>query len=227
MTVTKLRMPKTGNPFIDAFSEVCIYFPLLPVIIIFLKKAYQQESLNFLMILSLLYFVKGLLLLIPGLPPSGLHMMEKLFSLLELLILILIFRIQFTGKLRYTVTLFQVAFLSSFITFNLLTGLHQPAGPVQGAADGILLLMAVYSLSELIIREEAHIFKVPLFWIAGGTIFYFSISLLVQGLGGYGNLTGKAAPADTQLLLDVADAARFLLYSLSGILFDRHPPSRA
>jgi hypothetical protein len=215
-------MPKTGDFFIDAFSAACIFFPLLPVIIIFLKRDYSKEVLNFLMILCLLNFIKGILLLIPGLVPINQITITNIFSLPELLILVQIFRSVFFGKLKHVLTIFLVAFLSSVITYYLMNGVGQKRLALEELQDGVIVLIAIFGLSELVRNDDLQIFQLPLFWIAIGTIFYFAISVLVRAAGQSSSTPlNQPSNTDTQVILDIACMARYFFYMLAALFYQR------
>jgi hypothetical protein len=208
-------MPQTGNSFIDTFTEVCIFLPLLPVSIIFFRRAYHNEVLNFLMILCLLNFIKGIVLLIPGLIIINQITINNIFALPELIILILIFRSLFSGKIKNILTLFLVAFLSSVVTYYLLNGIVQKREVIEVLEDLVILIFSVIGSYELISNNDIHIFKLPLSWIAIGTIFYFFISVLLKILNAPSPQLNHVANADTQIILNIAGFARYLFYILA------------
>jgi hypothetical protein len=209
-------MPQTGNLFTDTFTEVCIFLPLLPVIIIFFKKIYHNEALNFLMILCLLNFIKGILLLIPGLIIISQVIINNIFALPELIILAFIFRVLFSGKIKNILTVFFVAFLSSVITYYLLNGINQKREAMELVQELVILGISISGLLELIGNNDIHVFKLPLSWIAIGTIFYFSISILVTILNTPEPEFNRHINGDTQIILDIAGFARYLFYMLAG-----------
>ena len=85
-------MFKTGNTFIDFFSQVAIFFPLLPVIVIFFRGIYQKEVLNYLMILCLINFTQDLALQTLQVKYINQASIRHIFSLLEFVIIIQIFK---------------------------------------------------------------------------------------------------------------------------------------
>ncbi len=220
-------MPKTGNSFIDSFFLVYICSPLLPAIIIFLKRGYYKETLNFLMILCLFTFIKGLLLLIPGLIAVNQVIISNIFSLLELVILAQVFRPVFPDKLKYIVIIFLVAFISSVITYYLLKGIAQKRVELEELQAGIIILFAVLSLSTMIHADDLYIFQSPLFWIVIGTLFYFSLSLLVSAIGQSSQPLNQAANEDSLGILYIAGLLRYVFYMFAGLCYkhpDRHAP---
>jgi hypothetical protein len=214
-------MPQTGNSFIDTLILVCIFPPLLPVIIIFFRRIYQNEALNFLMILCLLNFIKNILLFIPGLIIVNQITIINIFSLPELVILILIFRSLFFGKIKNILTIFLVAFLSSVITYYLLNGIIQKREAMEVLQELVILIVSVIGLFELINNNDIHIFKLPLSWIAAGTIFYFSISVLIKILNTSSTQVNYVANADTQIILNIAGFARYIFYLLAALFYKR------
>src|SRR5579871_3954215 len=174
-------MPRTtGNYFIDCFSGVCLFLPLLPAIILFIKKGYQKEATNFLMILCLISFIKGILLVIPGISNNIAITIRNIFMFLELVMTIFIFRNFFSHKLNYAFTIFLVIFFSSIITYYLLNGLNQERVIFNQMQNGIIIFLSFFALIQITKTENLFVLQTPLFWVAVGTVFYFSISLLVE-----------------------------------------------
>jgi hypothetical protein len=209
-------MPQTGNYFIDNFSLVCIFLPLLPVILVFFRRIYHFEALNFLMILCLLNFLKGILLLIPDLVIIHRNTISTIFALAELVILLLVFRTLFSGRLRYLLTFFMIAFLSSLLTFYFLKGITIKREYLEEIQEGVILIFSLLGLFEMVDKEDLLIFQSPLLWITIGTIFYFSISLLIRPVESLSVSGRQPSGAANQFLLDIALSARYLFYLLAG-----------
>jgi hypothetical protein len=212
-------MPQTGNFFIDNFSQVCIFLPLLPVILIFFRRIYDFEALNFLMIFCLLNFLKGVLLLIPGQLTINRNITYNIFALAELVILLLVLRTLLKGKLRNIFSSFMVVFLSSLLTFYFLKGIAPKREYLEEIQEGIILLFSLLGLFELIEEDNLKIFQSPLLWIIMGTIFYFSISLLVRSIDSLSASARQSSRVANELILDIASLARYIFYLLAGWLY--------
>ena len=97
-------MIKTGNIYLDLFNIFLLIIPLLPVLVILIRKNYRFEVLNFLMIICLLNFIRGFLYTIDPHDPSTQQTIQNVFSLFDFLFLVLISRGFFKGKLSELVS---------------------------------------------------------------------------------------------------------------------------
>ena len=217
-------MPKTGYSFIDTFSEICIFFPLLPVLLIFIKRTHQSEALNFLMILCLLNFIRGLLLFTPEITSVSSNTISKVFNLTELTILSLLFLTTIKEKLRYFLGLFFVALLSSTITLYLLKENAENLTGIEILQESFLALVAVWGLISLVSKNDLQIFHSSLFWIVIGTIFYFFISLLVKIYSESGKGIHLAANEDSIVLLNIACFFRYTFYLFAVLVYRQRLP---
>ena len=202
----------------DCFSGLCLFLPLLPAIILFIKKGYQKEATNFLMILCLISFIKGILLVIPGITNNIAVTIKNIFMFLELIVILFIFKTFFSQKLNYVLTIFSVIFFSSIITYYLLNGLNHKRILFNQMQNGIIIFLSVFALIQILKTENLFVLQNPLFWAGAGTVFYFSISLLI------GSLNESSNNTDSAVILNIADIARYFLYSV-GAVFYRHKRS--
>ncbi|MDR3712897.1 MAG: hypothetical protein P4L51_08800 [Puia sp.] len=211
-------MFKTGNAFIDAFSKGIVLLPLVPAGIIFLRKIYRHTILNFLMILCLLNFSESLGLLLPGLTPENHFAIKNIFFLLEAVALV---RIMGSGPggipLKNALNSFLVALVSVFLTYFTLEGFDRSSIELDTARHAITLLLVLPALVLLLLGDSLYIFRLPLFWIAAGTAFYFSTLLLVEWTGHHHPVLPAPANAGEIVLIDIAGLVRYFLYALAAL----------
>jgi hypothetical protein len=207
-------MPRTHEPFFDYLLIAVSFFPLLPVIFIFLKKAYLKEQLNFLMIVCLLNFMEAMLFRFAFLSPDNQHMLKNIFSLLELVLLALLFQPLLSRKTRDLLTIFLVAFLSVALTYFSVKGWELPGREFEMIESCAIITVILLGMPALIRVCNLYIFQSSLFWIGGGSLFYFLIFLLLETVG---------APRDTGQwqFLAIAGAVRYLLYLLAVLVAKR------
>ncbi len=212
-------MFKTGNVIIDSFSKGIILLPLLPACIIFLRKIYQQETLNFLMILCLLSYGEKLGQLIPGLKEGHHSIIKNIFSLLELVMITQIFRSGLAGKIKEAMNMFLIAILSVFITYFIMEGTDRRSVELDAAQNSIIILLAIPGLSLLIRSNNLYIFHSPFFWFVIGTLFCFLIVVLVEMVGrGYLELP-NAADTDKMAFINIATLIRYLFYTMATLVY--------
>ncbi|HMH20683.1 MAG TPA: hypothetical protein VK563_02850 [Puia sp.] len=203
-------MFKTGNIFIDYFLGVDAFLPLLPVILIFIRKTYRKEQLNFLMIVCLLNFILGMIRAIPLLGPEKLPIVNNLFSLLELISLTQLFKPALSGKSKDLFNIFLISFLSVLLTYFSVKGWGIFSIGFDTLQSAIIIGVILLSLPFLVRSTALRIFEAPLFWIAMGTLFYFLIFILIEWVDGDN-------PEKT-VLLGVASFVRYILYTLAILL---------
>ena len=198
----------------------CVFLPLFPFILIFFKQAYRNDALNFLMILCLLNFIKNILLFIPHLILINENIINNIFALPELIILILIFKSLFAGKIKNIITVFLIAFLSSLFTYYLLNGIVKKNEAINFLEELIVLIITIIALFELISNNDMNIFKNPVSWIAVGTTFYYSVFLLIKILNASTQIN-SASNTDAQIILNIACVARYIFYTLAPLFYKR------
>ena len=212
-------MPKTGNIFTDIFSVVCIVSALIPAGIIFLRKIYRNESLNFLMILCLLGFVKYCLLFVPQLNSASQNIISSMFNLFEFVILIQLSKTALPAIITRLLNILVACLLSAIVTFYLLEGVGQKVSAFEIIQCTILILVSIICLAQLIEKGSLHILHEPLFWISTGILFYFSISLLMQGLSAYYAQMSKESQMEREILMGAGSLAKYFFFTLAAIFY--------
>lgn len=192
------------------------FLPLLPALLIFVRKLYGQEPFNFLVVICLLSFLRSFTGLAP-LTQENQFLTNKIFALLLFLFFILAFRANLNGKLRYGMNLLLTAFLSVLFTYWSLKGWGGASPVADTLLNGFLAVVIGISFSKIIRDDELGVFRSPLFWMEAGTLFYILLSLLLEGVGPCcGALAGPPDP-EKRLLLGLADLVRYLSY-LAAVL---------
>lgn len=213
-------MIKTGNPFTDFLFTAIVFLPLIPVLLIIGRKLYLEEPLNFLAIICLLGFLEGISGAYP-LVKTDQHILHKVFVVLLFLLLVQAFRSNLGRKVQYGLTILLTALLSITLTWWSVRGW----GLASPEADMLfnLFLAGVIGISgpAVIRTHQLQIFRSPLFWMEAGTLFYISLSLLMQWIGPCCQALEGAQDPEKRLLLALADAVRYLLYITAVLSFTR------
>lgn len=212
-------MPQTGYIFTDILSIVSIIFPLLPAGIIFIKKTYRHETLNFLMILCLLNFVKNFLLFAPPLNTASLTVIKSIFALLEFVILIQIFSQVLPEKIKMIANILLVAFLSVVITSYLLEGANQRFYALEILKNSIIIFSGILCLARIVESSDLNILNEPLFWISTGSLFYFSISILMHAFSWYYAQMPSESLMQKEILMGIGGLAKYFLYTLAALFY--------
>jgi hypothetical protein len=207
-------MLKTGNVFFDYCLAVAGFLPLLPALLIILKKTYLKEPNHFLMIVCLLNFLSGWVRR-AGLPDAtGQPVVNNIFALLEMIFLALLFRPGLGAQAKNAVNVFLIAFLSAIFTYFSLRGWGSCNVAIDSIEAFIITGIILLSLPPLIRRTPVYVLQAPQIWIAGGTLFYFFTLILLEGVGG-SCFQPVSRPPDTEkmILLAIAEIVRYLLYT--------------
>jgi hypothetical protein len=209
----RAAMEKTSTVFIDAFVFINAFIPLLPAVFILIQKKYFKESLILLMVLCLLNCIKNIFLL-PG-NRGNENQVQNVFSIIELTIIFQICASSFQNRLRQSINISLVIFLSVLVTFYFLKGIDVKRISVEIIQNFIIVIDVSIALFCLMESASLSIFKSPLFWIAAGTLFYFLIAVLVNTLG-EGNVEGR----DSIIILNIASLVRYVFYNFAVLFYN-------
>ncbi|HTI91021.1 MAG TPA: hypothetical protein VL727_10560 [Puia sp.] len=208
-------MFKTGNSSIDYLLVVIIFLPLFSALLIFGRKLYLQEPLNFLLIVCLLSFFKGLLELTYPLTKENLYIINKIFSLILLLLLVPCFRPRLNARYRYILDILLTALLTLAITYWSLVDWERPSPGIDTLLNAFLGMVILVSLPTIIRTSSLQIFRSPLFWIGSGTLFYILLYLLLEGIGCCRPLPSPPDP-EKRLFLLLADLVKYSFYLIAA-----------
>lgn len=210
-------MPKTGIGLLEILSLVAILLPLIPVFIIFISKTYKEDVLALLMGLCFVTFIQNLILYIPQFVPLDVLFIRASFHLMNFIILLLLLQLVIEGKwIREGIKILLVAFVSVVITIYSTRGIPIYQGNIEIAQALLMILLNFVALLQLIRRHDIFIFLSPMFWIAGGTLFYYSMFLLTQSLPEYKAVIQAESHQQTRVLLLVIIIIQFIFYTVAA-----------
>jgi len=205
-------MQPTSNSFANTFYLIIALLPLAPVLLVFLQKKYDATPMNFLVIVCLLGLVKGLPDRFPLLNTDNQYITRNIISLLELVAYIQLFKTVMSPTWRAGLNIFLVAFLSSLLTYFFLKGWERRSPGLDILESGVMVGVIIVSLLSLVRSRILQIFQSPLFWIAGGSLFYFMLFMLVEGSGPCCMPAGMTPNAEYSILLSIAGLIRYGFY---------------
>ena len=210
-------MPKTGIGLLEILSLVAILLPLIPVFIIFISKTYKEDVLALLMGLCLVSFIQNLILYVPRFVPLDVLFIRASFHLINYIILLLLLQLVVEGKwLREGIKIVLVSFVSVVITIYSTRGIPTYLGNIETAQALLMIVLNVVVLLQLIKRHDIFIFFSPMFWIAGGTFFYYSMFLLTQSLPEYKAIVQGEPQQQKRVLLLVIMLIQFVFYTIAA-----------
>ncbi|PWT74778.1 MAG: hypothetical protein C5B59_10430 [Bacteroidetes bacterium] len=212
-------MFRTGNSFIDSFSEILAFAPLLPVFVILFRRIFHEDIFNYLTTVCLLDFIRRLTIRISQPNLTKLIPLIHVFSLMEFIFLVLAFRTILRKGSREMVNVLAIALISAVITHDIIKGIGQNSYWLDLLQHAFIVILAGYCLVRSVKKENLQILYSALFWISTGTLFYFSTILLVEMLSGCFASWRSSSFRDSELLLDFASLARYFFYLLAALLY--------
>jgi hypothetical protein len=208
-------MVKTGVSIPEILSLVAILLPVIPILIIFIRRTWQQDIMIFLGAICLLSFMQHLMVYVPKLVPVNTTFINSIFGLGEFALLLYLFKLVIdTGWMREVMHTILIAFASVTITTYVLRGTETHSFILSMIAAFLLLLTAVIAILQLIREKQLFIFQSPLFWVAGGSICYFSMFILT-GFVGRGT---QALQQEKMILLSVINDIRFIFFIVAAYI---------
>lgn len=215
-------MSQTGSSLSEFLLLAGIFIPLIPATLIFLnRRQYLKEPMNFLMIICLVNAITGITNSISSINIENQHITENICLLIEFILLFRIFRLPLTGKSRNILTFLLVAFLSVCLTFYSLKGWNSNNELFRLTQYSLLSLIIFASLIALVRSTNLYILQSPLFWIAVGTLFYYVLYVLLEGVSNRRLPLSREINMEKLLFLEIASLIRYALYTLASILY--HP----
>ena len=166
--------------------------------------------------LCLVSFIQNLILYVPQFVQLDVLFIRASFHLFNYVILLLLLQLVIEGKwLREALKLLLVSFVSVVITIYTTSGISPYLGNIEIAQASLMIFLNFIALLQLIRRHDIFIFLSPMFWIAGGTFFYYSMFLLTQSLPEYKMIL----PAESQqkkVLMLVIILIQFVFYTIAA-----------
>jgi hypothetical protein len=214
-------MFKTGIHFIDGFSQLLLLLPLLPVGIVLFRRIYHSDLFLLLSSLCLVQLVPLLLFQIITTTDRGKNSVLNIFSLIELLIYLQIFRVFFNKTMRKWLDIIVIALLAAILTYFIMRGTGQFNKNLNLLQNGFVVVLILAGLPSLVKLFDLRIFQSALFWISAGTLFYLLIWLLVASTS-----TGPPQPQsgdikewDKAVIINTASFVRYVFYCFSALVY--------
>jgi len=206
-------MPITGNSFIDSLFIAITFLPLIPAVLT-LFPGFGKESFNLILIICLVNFLRDIPTHLHMLTPEDQAVLNNICYPIELFLFARLFRPILAKPARYILTIILVAFLSSLLTWLAVKGFSNNSPGLQTIENGILLGVVLLSLPPIVRSKGLDVLRSPLFWMAGGTLFYLLIILLLEWINPYCTSAPSGGPENT-LFLSLAALVRYLFYTLA------------
>jgi hypothetical protein len=200
------------NSFADYLFIAVTFLPLLPAMFILFQKSFGKGPLDILLIICLVTFIRDLPIHLHMLNRDSRNILDNVCYPIELILLARLFRTTLTKPLREALTIILVAFLSSMLTWLSIKGWENHVLVLKLIQDSMLLGVMLLSLPFLVQAKGLDIFRSSLFWIAGGTLFYIIILLILRSVN-----AGDDLNAEDKIFLSIAAMIRYCLYTLAAL----------
>ncbi len=191
---------------------------LITAILFFSRKQSKKEALTLLMILSLLLFAKQIFFLLYTIDKNTQPFYPSFFDASEFILLSFIFRsclhqTFFKQWINYLI----VAFSSVAVTLYS-TQPNDDFIPALLIAEAmILVFLSIITLLILIRNQYIFIFNSFVFWIAGGTLFYYSMLLAAEWMSWQGLLIENGT-TEKKLLLSTFGIVQLVFYLIALLM---------
>ncbi len=113
-------------------------------------------------------------------------------------------------------------FLSVIITTYFAKGVQGKIFFAQTLFSGIMILASIVCIGKITSADNLDIFNKPLFWIAIGSLFYFTTVILLQSLAPYYEKSLNENVLEKGLLLNIGNIMRYFFYLLAAFFYE--PP---
>jgi len=171
------------------------------------------------MILCIFLFIEQLIFHLPQFSSIDPRLVQPAFRLGEFVILFLLYRVALQQSwLKELLSYFLVSFASVVITIFLNKGLNAYYRNIDVAEDCVIVLLSILVLLQLIRNQYMFIFQSPLFWIAGGSLCFYLMSLLIEFMTGNGMFSGGEKENEKALLLLGFSIIRLIFYIIAAAI---------
>ena len=208
-------MLTTGNSFIDYLFIVIAFLPLIPAVLTLFSN-FGKEPFNLILIICLVNFVRDIPAHLHMLTPEDQAILNNIGYPIEIFLFARLFRPILPKPARYLLTITLVAFLSSLLTWLSVKGFGNSSPGLETLKNGVFLGVILLSLPPIVQSKGLDVFRSPLFWMAGGTLFYLLIILMLEWISPFCTPTAiSPGSPENSIFLSLAALVRYLLYTLA------------
>lgn len=198
----------TGNSFLDYLFIAITFLPLIPAVLTLFSN-FGKEPFHLILIICLVDFLRDIPAHLHMLTPEDQAILNNICYPIELFLFARLFRPILPKPARYILTITLVAFLSSLLTWLAVKGFGNNNPGLETIKNGILLGLIFLSLPPIVRSKGLDVFRAPLFWMAGGTLFYLLIILLLEWI------SPTSPTYENCVFFSLAALVRYSLYTLA------------
>jgi hypothetical protein len=201
-----------------------ILLPFVAAIILFARRRFRSDIFTLLLLLSCLLFTRCLFAAFMEEKINPSTIADVYFNLGEWMLLGLLFKTTAPAEIKPWFNYLLITAISSALTTSLILPVSQYFFTFRIIHAAILVILSLYCLFVLIRNRFQFIFQHPLFWIAGGTWFYYSMVIVGEWLQIHNFLKSDSSlhhPGEKEILLGVFLTVRLVFYGIAS--FTREP----
>ena len=206
----------TGNPYSDVLNFLTVILPVIALGIILFRKEFTQETIAFVMILCIFFFIQRVMFTDIkkfDLPPQITH---NVFNGIEFMLMALILKVHTTStRFRYILNGFVIAYISSIVTYYAILGFKNDELLLRCIQYGLMIIMMAVAIGRQWQKQSLEMMNSPLFWICMSTLFYFTFSLFWEAGRVYLFNTQETASLTSAMFMKIAAAIRFTMFSFA------------
>ena len=209
-------MVETGGSIFIALPLVVMLLSLLPVYILYVRKAAVVAILNVLRVLCLFVFLQYLTLYFiqPGVPA-----LQTAFRLAEFTLAFYLFKLMMTSaQVKDLMKMLLVSFLSVIITIYALKGVIAYTGIIITIQSGLLTILAIVTLYQMISDRQIMMANEPGFWIAGGLLCYNGMVVFMEAITSNQLSLSLQIQQEKDLIIIVADMLRMAFFIVAAAM---------
>lgn len=200
-----------------------IILPLFTAVFLLTWHSFKQEVLNLLLLVSVVIFSKQLFAWNFTMNKNTSPFYFSLFDTAEFILLSLLFRIPLRHTpLKSWINYVLVAFVSVFITIVMIQPNEKNLAGIQIAEAILLVLLSIIALLNQISSQPIFLFNSYIFWIGGGTLFYYGMLLAIEVLIRHGWFSINERN-QKELMLFSFGIFRLLFYLVAALI---RPPKK-
>jgi hypothetical protein len=207
-------MVETGGSIFIALALVAMLLALLPICLLYVRKAAVSAVLNVLKVLCLIIICQYLALIF--IQPSQ-PALQAAFKLAQFTLAFYLFKLLITaagGKDLLKMVL--VSFLSVIITIYALKGLTAYSDVLTIIQAGMLTVLAIAVLLQLINNRHIVLANEPAFWITGGLLCYNGMVVLMEAMAGSHSNLSQQIQQEKTLIITTADILRLVFFIVAA-----------
>jgi hypothetical protein len=206
----------TGNPYSDVLNFLTVILPIISLAIILFRKEYTHDTITFVMILCIFFFIQRVLFTDIskfGIPPKITH---NVFNGIEFMLMAVILKVQTTStRFRYILNGFLIAYISSIITYYAILGFTNDELLLRGIQYGLMIIMMGVAIARQWQKQSLEMMNSPLFWFCMSTLFYFTFCLFWEAGKVYLFNTQETASLTSAMFMKIAAAIRFVMFTFA------------